>query len=174
MKLFGRSGGYWLFWISAVYLIAGLWSVFKGVDLVWLGPLFILFLSMPFWFPPLGRAINLDVEWDRKMFDFFRFKKNVEESELNVVKFPEPKVVPKIEPPAKSKPEEHYRVGFDTEGRTTLTLIASYGNSMTLSMTQSSCEHLIKMLRATYNNDFTPDDDPDGGLPIPEEDKKVA
>lgn len=95
----------------------------------------------------------------------------------DVLEFPKPKAVEPVRPPAPPKPkapEEHYRVGFDTEGRTTLTLIGENGYSMTLSMSQSSCEQMIKMLRATYTNGFTPDDDPDGGLPLPEEEKKVA
>ncbi len=64
----------------------------------------------------------------------------------NVVKLPVDYVKPA--PPPKSK--EHYRVGFDDQGMTTLTLIADYGNSMTLSMTQEACEQLICMLRSTY------------------------
>lgn len=107
---------------------------------------------------------------------FLGFQKMVKDG-AKVLEFPKPKAVEPVQPPAPPKPkppEEHYRVGFDDYGRTTLTLIASYGNSMTLSMTQSSCEQLIKMLRATYTNGFTPDDDPDGGLPVPEEEKKVA
>ncbi len=96
----------------------------------------------------------------------------------DVLEFPKPKAVEPVQPPTPPKPkapEEHYRVGFDSEGRTTLTLLTSNGASMTLSMNQPACEQLIRMLRATYqDDDCTPDDDPDGGLPIPEENKKVA
>lgn len=92
-----------------------------------------------------------------------------------VLEFPKPKAVEPVKPAPPPKPKEHYRVGFDDQGMTTLTLIADYGNSMTLSMSQASCEQLIKMLRSTYqNNTPDPDDDPDGGLPLPEEIKKVA
>ncbi len=108
---------------------------------------------------------------------FLGFGKMVEDG-AKVLEFPKPKAV--IEPtqpiPPKPKaPEEHYRVGFDSEGRTTLTLLTSNGASMTLSMNQSACEQLIRMLRATYQDiDDAPDDDPDGGLPLPEDEKKVA
>lgn len=101
------------------------------------------------------------------------------EDGAKVLEFPKPKAVPYIEPPQPippkpKQPEEHYRVGFDSEGRTTLTLMTDTG-SMTLSMNQTACEHLIKMLRATYqDNNDVPDDDPDGGLPVPEEERKVA
>lgn len=106
---------------------------------------------------------------------FLGFQKMVKDG-ADVLEFPKPKAVEPVQPPAPPKPkppEEHYRVGFDDYGRTTLTLMASGGGSMTLSMTQDSCEKLIKMLRATYDFDHDPDD-PDGGLPLPEEDKKVA
>lgn len=108
---------------------------------------------------------------------FLGFGKMVEDG-AKVLEFPKPKAVEPVEPlppPKPRAPEEHYRVGFDTEGRTTLTLLGNYGSSMTLSMNQVACEQLIRMLRATYqDNDDSPDDDPSGGLPVPEEEKKVA
>ena len=61
-----------------------------------------------------------------------------------VIPFPELKTVP--EPAA----EEHYRVGFTSDGSTTLTLLTSTGTSMTLTMDRAGCEQLIKMLRASY------------------------
>ncbi len=64
----------------------------------------------------------------------------------NVVKLP----VDYVKPIAPPKPKEHYRVGFDDQGMTTLTLIADHGNTMTLSMNQEACEQLIRMLRSTY------------------------
>ncbi len=92
-----------------------------------------------------------------------------------VVPFPDLKAVPSVEPPV-PEAKEHYRVGFNDQGMTTLTLLGEYGSSMTLSMNQEACEHLIRMLRSSYQNDVdpTPTDDPDGGLPLPIEDKKVA
>jgi hypothetical protein len=45
---------------------------------------------------------------------------------------------------------EHFRVGATRFGETTLTLIAEDGNTMTLTMGQTACEQLIRMLRATY------------------------
>jgi hypothetical protein len=52
-----------------------------------------------------------------------------------------------------SKPivNEYYRVGVTDTGSTTLTLIGENGLSMTLTMTQYSCEQLIRMLRSTYD-----------------------
>jgi hypothetical protein len=147
LKLFGRSGGYWLFWISAAYLVIGLVGVYNGVLSIWLSPLYIFFLAMPFWFPPLGRAINLDVTWDQKMFDWFKSREE-RTKDYNVIEFPKPVEVPR------PKPEEHYRVGFTTDGGTTLTLLSNQGyGSMTLTMDRNSCEQLIRMLRATYTDE---------------------
>ena len=115
MKLFERTGGYWLFYISAVYLLVGLWSVYNGVDFVWLSPLYILFLSMPFWFPPLGRAINLSVDWDRKMFDWIKGKKD--EETTNVVKFPELKAAPEPAPEPEKPATVFYRFGVTDKNR---------------------------------------------------------
>jgi hypothetical protein len=77
------------------------------------------------------------------MFDWFKSREE-RMKDYNVIEFPKPIAVPD---PA---PEEHYRVGFTTDGSTTLTLMTSSGANMTLTMNRDSCEQLIKMLRATY------------------------
>ena len=103
------------------------------------------------------------------------------EDGAKVLEFPKPKAVPQVEvprPAPKPEPKEHYRIGYISEtGMTTLTLMADSGWSSTLSMNKPACEQLIKMIRATYEDeDDTPNPDPDGGLPLPEEveDKKAA
>lgn len=118
MKLFERTSGHWIFYISSVYFIGGMWSIYKGVELIWLPPLYILFLSMPFWLPPLGRAMNIDVTWDQKMFNWFKGKKG-DSTESNVVPFPELKEVPKVEPPKQEeKPATiFYRIGVTDKQR---------------------------------------------------------
>jgi hypothetical protein len=83
--------------------------------------------------------------------EWLGFKKVMEDTEpKNVVKLP----VDYVKPAPPPKPKEHYRVGFDDQGMTTLTLIADYGNSMTLTMSQEACEQLIRMLRATYTEEM--------------------
>lgn len=85
------------------------------------------------------------------MFNWFKKRKS------NVIQFPErglpePRTypdMPEIEP-VKPEPYEHYRVGFNSEGHTTLTLMADSGASITITMDQSACEHMIKMLQSTY------------------------
>jgi hypothetical protein len=78
------------------------------------------------------------------MFDWFKSREE-RKKDYNVIDFPKPVAVPEPEP------EEHYRVGFTTDGRTTLTLLSTNGyGSMTLTMDRNASEQLIKMLRATY------------------------
>jgi hypothetical protein len=178
MKLFERTGGYWIFYISSAYFLVGMLSIYQGADIVWLPPLYIFFLSMPFWFPPLGRAINLDVTWDRKMFDFLKFKKNTETTENdNVVKFPELKSVPpmpEVTPPKEEPAKIYYRLGLTDNNRVAF----SMGYSE-ITMNHAGCQQMIDQLKfyqsQLYDED-DPTDDPDGGLPVPEEveNKKAA
>jgi hypothetical protein len=86
------------------------------------------------------------------MFDWFKSREE-RKKDYNVIEFPKSVAVP--EP----KPEEHYRVGFTTDGSTTLTLLSNQGfGSMTLTMSRDSCEQLIKMLRATYSDEVDDED----------------
>jgi hypothetical protein len=48
---------------------------------------------------------------------------------------------------------EHFRVGATRFGETTLTLIAEDGNTMTLTMGQTACEQLIRMLQSTFTEE---------------------
>ena len=127
MKLFGRTGGYYLFWTGLVYLLIGGYNVFvehivpvEIVQVAW-----VAILALPFAIPQFGRWLNMSMPWDRK------------EPVMpnNVVPFPEPKLTPVPEP----RPEEHYRVGFTTDNETTLTLMSPGGGTMTLTMNR--CYH---------------------------------
>ncbi len=171
--LFGRTGGHWLFYISAAYLVLGMVSVYNGAVSVWMGPLYIIFLSMPFWFPPLGRAINLDVDWDIKMFDWFKNK----DKESNVVKFPELKEVPKmpeVQPPKEKDPVTFYRLGLTDNNRVSFQM-----GYTEITMNHEGCQQMIDQLtffQSQLYDEGGPTDDPDGGLPLPEEveNKKAA
>jgi len=140
MKLFERTSGYYWFWISALYLAVGMYCILvdKFVP-VWVAQVtWLALLVLPFAVPPLGRWLNMNMPWDQK-------EQIVSD---NVVPF-QPKLTPVPEP----EPEEHYRVGFTTAGDTTLTLRSPGGASMTLTMSQDATERLIKMLRATYQDE---------------------
>lgn len=67
MKVFGRTGGYWLFWVSAVYLVLGMFDVFGHIKLVpdpWLQVGYVLALSLPLWVSPLARYFNMKCIWE--------------------------------------------------------------------------------------------------------------
>ncbi len=66
MKLFGRSGGYWLFWTSAIYFVVGMLDVFYFTDdysiplqLFWLAC-----LTLPLVVKPLARWLNMRTIWE--------------------------------------------------------------------------------------------------------------
>jgi hypothetical protein len=51
-------------------------------------------------------------------------------------------------------PKEYYRVGRTDDGCTTLTMLDSSGySSMTLTMNQSACKQLIRMLESTFHEE---------------------
>jgi hypothetical protein len=60
-----RSGGYYLFYTSFIYMCVALYSVFvepvehiEYIQMVWL-----LVASLPLWIPPLARFLNMKVLW---------------------------------------------------------------------------------------------------------------
>ena len=119
MKLFGRTGGYWMFWTGAIYLGIGLPVALyykdirpELVQLAWL-----IALAMPFWCPPVGRWLNMSVEWDRTMFNFLKKKPS------NVIPFPEQKETTECGdgggylPEPKKPAVTYYSLGMTSENR---------------------------------------------------------
>ena len=144
MKLFGRSGGYYLFWSSAVYLFVGLYCALylKSVPTSLIQIIWLAVLALPFTYPPLGRYFNLDIKWDKKMFDWFG-KKNKESS--NVVPFPnKAESVPYVEPP--KEPEKpavtYYRLGITDNGRVSFQM--GYSE---ITMNAGGIDNMIKQLQ---------------------------
>lgn len=88
------------------------------------------------------------------MFDFLRrrtAKEFIAEAK-ETYSLPETPKVP-VMPAIKSEEKESkevYRIGARPDGLTTITLMDSGGFSMTLSLNQSGCEQMIRMIRATY------------------------
>ena len=117
--LFGRTGGYYLFYASAIYLAVGTYIVFVDhfapielIQAVWIAT-----LALPFICPPVGRYFNLDVTWDQKMLNMFKKKAD------NVVPFPKQETEygggdggGYIEPP-KKPPVTYYTLGMTSENR---------------------------------------------------------
>lgn len=66
MKLFGRSGGYWMFWVSAIYLIVGIVNiwVYPFTKVEYIQAVWVVILSLPLWITPLARWLNMNSLWD--------------------------------------------------------------------------------------------------------------
>ena len=172
MKLFERTGGYYLFWTGAVYLLFGLSLI--GTDYAILaGPIWILVLTMPFAIPPFGRWLNMNVTWDKKMFNLFGKKKE----ESNVVDFPELKSVPKmpeVKPPKQEEPAKtFYRLGLTDNNRVSFQM--GYSE---ITMNHEGCQQMIDQLTffqsQLYDEDPTGGPDGGGGEPVPVPEQKAA
>lgn len=103
---------------------------------------------------------------------FLGFKKMVDDG-AEVLDFPKPKAVPYVEPP---KPKEepariYYRFGMTDNNRVAF----SMGYSE-ITMNREGCQNLIDEITFYMNkiDDDTPEDDPDGGIPIPIPEQKAA
>jgi len=136
MKLFGRSGGYYLFWTGFVYFWVGMYLAFTHAaqpEIATLG--FVLALSVPLWCPPVARYFNMEPV----MFDLF--KKN--KMPKNVVPFPAPKAVEPVEPPAPKEkdPSIHYTIGHTSDNRVAFKL-----GYATLFMNYEGVQSLIDQL----------------------------
>lgn len=61
IKLFYRSGGYWLFWISAIYVVAGFIAVFgfHYPHLEYIQMAYVLAISLPLYVKPIARFLNM-------------------------------------------------------------------------------------------------------------------
>jgi len=114
MKLFERTGGYWLFWWSAVYFVIGMIDLFVlKTDLFPLTQIaWLCIIALPLVCNPLARWLNMK---ENTMFDLF--KKN--KMPKNVVPFPTPQAVPYIEPPPEPEkpPTTYYRLGITNNSR---------------------------------------------------------
>ena len=151
MKLVDRTGGYYLFWTGAVYLTVGLSLIPLGLTSYseFIAPVWILVLALPFVIPPFGRWLNMSIEWDIKMFNWFKGKTAKEyldgsKADSNVVKFPETPKVPYIVPPAPA-PEApakiFYRLGVTDNNRVAFSMGMSE-----ITMTKVGCQQMIEQL----------------------------
>jgi hypothetical protein len=136
MKLFGRSGGYYLFWTGFVYFWVGMYLAFTHYarpEFATLG--FVLVLSVPLLVPPVARYFNMEP----LMFDLFRKNK----MPANVVPFPAPRAVEPVEPPAPKEkdPTTYYSIGHTDDNRVTLRM-----GYTTLTMNYHGVQNLIDQL----------------------------
>lgn len=149
MKVFERTGGHWIFWLGAVYLLVGLPCAlyFKDIRTELIQLCWLILLAMPFWCPPVGRWLNIDVTWDIKMFDFFRPRtaKEYTDEGNNVYTLPKPKLV---DPPApKEEPAKiYYRFGMTDNNRVAFSM-----GYTEITMNREGCQNLIDELTFYMN-----------------------
>jgi hypothetical protein len=146
---------------------------------VWLAQVaWITVLVLPFAIPPFGRWLNMNITWDQKMFNLFGKK----DKESNVVKFPDHRdygiedkqalPFPKKEEPVTT----YYRLGITNNGRVSFQM--GYSE---ITMNAGGIDNMIAQLKLFRNQirqyeDGGPEDDPDGGepIPVPEKEQKAA
>ncbi len=179
MKLFERTGGHWLFWTGAIYFVIGMIDVFliEADWSPWLQVAWLAVISSPFLYPPLGRWLNMSIEWDRKMsfLSFLGFGKMVKDG-AEVLDFPKPKVVPpvpEVKPPKEDPAKIFYRLGLTDNNRVAF----SMGYSE-ITMNREGVQQMIDQLtffQSQLHDEYDPpNDDPDGGEPVPVPEKKAA
>lgn len=136
---FDRTGGHWLFWASAIYLCVGLYCgiYYKEIPTPLIQACWIFAIGLPLYFPPLGRWLNMDINWDKIMFDIF--KKRTAKEFLEQAN--ETYIVPEKEE-AKEKPATtYYRLGLTDNNRVSF----SMGYSE-ITMTADGVDNLVKQL----------------------------
>jgi hypothetical protein len=143
--MFERSGGLWLFGWGVVYFIAGMLNIFVFKEKDWfpwiqVGWLFII--TLPLFCNPLARWLNMK---ETHMFNFFKKK-----DYSNVVKFPEPKVVPDnpyMPPEPEEKPANtFYRLGMTDNNRISLQM-----GHREITMNYDGATNLIEQLTVFRN-----------------------
>lgn len=158
MQWFGRTGGYYLFWTGAVYVVTGITCAFyfKAVEPVYVQAVWMLVLGLPFAFPPVGRYFNLDVEWDKNMF--WRKRQIAEQVTKDIGDLPE---TPVVEAPAVEEPKETfdhseatYTVGKNKSGNTQLRMKLEHG-SASLTMAPDAVVELIEQLAVTIRKQYS-------------------
>jgi hypothetical protein len=96
---------------------------------------YVLALSVPLWCPPVARYFNMEPT----LFDFFKKKDS-----SNVLKFPERKEVPYVEPPKETeKPATtYYRLGITNNSRVSFQM--GYSE---ITMNADGVDNMIKQLQ---------------------------
>ena len=140
MRLFGRTGGYYLFWCSFIYLVVGLTCAvyYKAVQPEYVQMVWLAAMATPLLVPPVARYFNMEPV----MFDLF--KKN--KMPKNVVPFPAPKAlasVPYVAPPEAPKKEAttYYEIGHTTDNRVSFKM-----GYTTMTMNYQGVQNLIDQL----------------------------
>jgi hypothetical protein len=152
MKLFGRTGGYYLFWTGISYftisVICAIWL--KEIPVHYITMSWLLVLAVPLFVPPVGRYFGMtpffgeDSMW-RKREIGDRVSKDIDN---NVVKFPEIRPDLKLVEPPKDMIDvtrPPYTIGINESGNVQFSMKTDYGNT-TLTMNDEGVIGLIEDL----------------------------
>jgi hypothetical protein len=171
MNLLAPSAGLWLFGCSAVYFVIGMVDIFllKTDWFPWIQLAWLCLIALPLVCNPLARWLNMK---ENNMFDWFGKKET-----SNVVPFPASQDNnPYIPPPA--EPEKpvttYYRLGITNNGRVSFQM--GYSE---ITMNAGGINNMIEQLEVfrdqiLHYEDNGPEDDPNGGEPVPVPEKKTA
>jgi hypothetical protein len=152
MKLFGRTGGYYLFWSGFAYFVASIICItwFKEfpphlVTLTW-----IIVMMLPLVVPPIGNYFNMEPFFGensmwRKREIGDKVSKDIDDT--NVLKFPDPKALPRLKAvePDLDDSRSPYSIGINNAGNVQFTMKNDYG-STTLTMNNQGVIELIEDL----------------------------
>ena len=161
MKLFGRSGGYYLFWTGAIYFAVGMYCIFVDhfvpvltAQLVW-----VAMLLVPLVIPQVGRYFNMHTFWEMDMFGWRKRQiADKVDADINDTVLPEPIVIPPMTAVAEPKADTFdnsdasYTIGVNQAGNTQLRVKLDYG-SATLTMAPAGVRSLIRQLEATLDDE---------------------
>lgn len=151
MKIFGRTGGYYLFWAGFIYLAVGLVNLqFKFAEMALLNVLWVVALLIPLTVPSVARYFNMSTFWQQLKSEKPNMSNDYKD---NVYNLPTPKVVPPM-PEVKEDDEESsrpaYQVGRTDDGRVTLRMGTDYQWTQ-VTMNDDGVDSLIRMLEAAKN-----------------------
>jgi hypothetical protein len=155
MKLFGRTGGYYLFWSGFAYFVASIICItwFKEIEPQFVTLAWIIVMMLPLVVPQIGRYFNMqpffgeNSMW-RKREIGDRVSKDIDDT--NVLKFPDPKALPRLKAVEPSESEldasrSPYTIGINHSGNIQFNMRTDYGTT-TLTMNEQGVIDLIEDL----------------------------
>ena len=66
IKLFDRTGGYWLFWTCAIYMVVGGINtfVYHFTEIEYIEAIWITVMALPLFIKPLAHYLNMLTLWE--------------------------------------------------------------------------------------------------------------
>lgn len=145
MKLFGRTGGYYLFWAGFIYLAAVIINIqYQFADSALLSLAWVVSLLIPLTIKPVADYFNMSTFWA-----MITPRKLMSDYNDNVYNLPKPKLVPPVPEVGPTKDEVSkifYRFGVTDNNRVAFSM--GY-NEITLN--KQGCQQMIDQLTFFMN-----------------------